>query len=161
MKISSVNAAGLANLRTQAASGPGAAIQTFKKTDPRLQQPSESVSVTLSPIDRTRIAPLTVSTPVAIAASPGTAIRPNSDVPLATPSPPEQKTDRNFPNPLGANSNSGNSIASPDSLNGNLENQKTEEQTRAASQQAANAQTEKPNNSANTAIAAYQRIFSL
>ena len=159
MRISgpSAAAAGLANSRTRAASGADTATQTFKQADPSVRPQGESVSVTLSSVDKVKIAPPTVGTPSIFAASPNTPINANRDVPRATASPLEQRTDQSSPRQLGGDSNGGSSIGSLGSSSNPLENRQTEEQTQVATQQA-----EKPNNNrANTAIAAYQRVFSL
>lgn len=163
MRISgpSTAAAGLANFRTRAASSADTVTQTFKKADPRVQQQGESVSVNLSSIDKLKITPPAGSTPVVFATSADTPINANPDVPRPTLSPLEQKTDQSSPSQLDGASNGGSSTGSLGNLNGTLENRQTEEQAQLTAQQAGNAQTEKPNNSANTAIAAYQRIFSL
>jgi hypothetical protein len=163
MRISgpSAAAAGLANSRTRAASGADTATQTFKQADPQVRQQGESVSVTLSSVDKVKIAPPTVGTPSIFAASPDVPINANRDVPRATASPLEQRTDQSSPRQLGGNSNGGSSIGSLGNASNPLENRPTGEQAQVATQQAINAQAEKPNNSANTAIAAYQRVFSL
>lgn len=159
MRISgpSAAAATLANIKSSAKE----AIQTFKQADPHVRLQNESVSVTLSSIDKVKTAPPTVGTPSIFAASPDTPIGATPDVPRATLSPLEQKTDQSSPRQLGGNGNSGNSTGALGNPNGNLENRQTEEQAQLAARQAGNVQTEKLNNSANTAIAAYQRIFSL
>ena len=159
MRISgpSAAAAGLANSRTRAASGADTATQTFKQADPSVRPQGESVSVTLSSVDKVKIAPPTVGTPSIFAASPNTPINANRDVPRATASPLEQRTDQSSPRQLGGGSNGGSSTSSLGDSGRLLENRQTEEQTQVATQQA-----EKPNNNrANTAIAAYQRVFSL
>lgn len=165
MRISgpSAGAVGLANSRTRAASGAETAAQTPKQADPRVGQQGESVSisVTLSSVDKVKVAPPTVGTPSIFAARPGTTLGATPDVPRATLAPLEQRTDQSSPRPLGGLGNSGSSTGSPGNANGALENRRTEERAQVAAQQAGNAQAEKPNNSANTAIAAYQRIFSL
>lgn len=163
MRISgpSDGAAVLPNSRTRAASGADTATQTLKQADPRVRLQSESVSVTLSSIDKLKTAPPTVGAPSIFAASPDTPINANPDLPRAALSPLEQKTDQSSLRQLGGNVNGGNSTGSLGNPNGNLENRQTEEQARLAARQAISAQAEKPNNSANTAIAAYQRIFSL
>jgi hypothetical protein len=163
MRISgpSAAAAGLANSRTRATSSADTATQTFKKADPRVQQQSESVSVNLSSIDKVRIASPTGGTPTIFATSPDTPINANPDVPRAALSPLELKTDQSSPRQLGGDGNGGNSTGAPGNSNRPLENRQTEEQAQVATQQSIDAQAEKPNNSANTAIAAYQRIFSL
>ncbi|MCX7147262.1 MAG: hypothetical protein NT042_13950, partial [Sulfuritalea sp.] len=138
-------------------SGADTATQTFKQADPSVRPQGESVSVTLSSVDKVKIAPPTVGTPSIFAASPNTPINANRDVPRATASPLEQRTDQSSPRQLGGGSNGGSSIGSLGSSSNPIENRQTEEQTQVATQQA-----EKPNNNrANTAIAAYQRVFSL
>jgi len=159
MRISgpSAAAATLANIKSSAKE----ATQTFKQADPRVQLQSESVSVTLSSIDKVKTAPPTVGTPSIFAASPDRPITANPDAPRASLSPLEQKTDQSSPRQLGGNDNSGNSTGALGNPNGNLDNRQTEEQAQLAARQAGNVQTEKPNSRVNTAIAAYQRIFSL
>jgi len=162
MRISGPSAAaGLANFRTRATSSADTATQTFKKADPRVQQQGESVSVSLSSIDKVRITPPAGGTPAIFATIPDTPINANPEVQHAALSPLEQKSDQSSPRQLGGNGNGGNSTGSLGNPNGPLENRQTEEQAQLAARQAGNAQAEKPNNSANTAIAAYQRIFSL
>lgn len=163
MRISGPSAAAavLPNSRTRAASGADTATQTFKQADPQVRQQGESVSVNLSSIDKGRIALPTVGTPSIFAASPNTPIPANRDVPRATASPLEQRTDQSSPRQLGGGSNGGSSTGSLGDSGRLLENRRTEEQAQLAAQQTGNVQAEKPNNRANTAIAAYQRIFSL
>lgn len=158
MRISGPSAAAavLPNSRTRAASGADTATQTFKQADPQVRQQGESVSVNLSSIDKVRVAQPTAGAPSIFAASPNTPIPANRDVPRATASPLEQRTDQSAPRQLGGGSNGGSSTGSLGDSGRLLENRQTEEQTQVATQQA-----EKPNNRANTAIAAYQRIFSL
>ena len=159
MRISGPSAAAavLPNSRTRAASGADTATQAFKPADPSVRPQGESVSVTLSSVDKVKIAPPTVGTPSIFAASPNTPINANRDVPRAAASLLEQRTDQGSPRQLGGDSNGGSSIGSLGSSSNPLENRQTEEQTQVATQQA-----EKPNNNrANTAIAAYQRVFSL
>ena len=159
MRISGPSAAAavLPNSRTRAASGADTATQTFKQADPQVRQQGESVSVNLSSIDKGRIALPTVGTPSIFAASPNTPIPANRDVPRAAASPLEQRTDQSSPRQLGGGSNGGSSTGSLGDSGRLLENRRTEGQAQVATQQA-----EKPsNNRANTAIAAYQRIFSL
>ena len=159
MRISGPSAAAavLPNSRTRAASGADTATQAFKQADPSVRPQGESVSVTLSSVDKGKIAPPTVGTPSIFAASPNTPINANRDVPRATASPLEQRTDQGSPRQLGGGSNGGSSTSSLGDSGRLLENRQTEEQTQVATQQA-----EKPNNNrANTAIAAYQRVFSL
>lgn len=159
MRISGPSAAAavLPNSRTRAASGADTATQTFKQADPQVRQQGESVSVNLSSIDKGRIALPTVGTPSIFAASPNTPIPANRDVQRAAASPLEQRTDQSSPRQLGGGSNGGSSTGSLGDSGRLLENRRTEGQAQVATQQA-----EKPsNNRANTAIAAYQRIFSL
>ncbi|MDP1734562.1 MAG: hypothetical protein Q8L44_09400 [Sulfuritalea sp.] len=134
----------------------------MKQADPRVRPQGESVSVTLSSVDKPTIAPPAVGTRSVFAASPNPPINANPDLPRATLSALEQRADQSAPRPLGGDGNSGSSTGSPGNANGALESRRTEERAQAAAQQAGNAQAEKPSNSAaNTAIAAYQRIFSL
>ena len=159
MRISGPSAAAavLPNSRTRAASGADTATQTFKQADPQVRQQGESVSVNLSSIDKGRVALPTAGAPSIFAASPNTPIPANRDVPRATASPLEQRTDQSAPRQLGGGSNGGSSTGSLGDSGRLLENRRTEGQAQVATQQA-----EKPsNNRANTAIAAYQRIFSL
>ena len=159
MRISGPSAAAavLPNSRTRAASGADTATQAFKQADPSVRPQGESVSVTLSSVDKVKIAPPTVGTPSIFTASPDAPINANRDVPRAAASLLEQRTDQGSPRQLGGDSNGGSSIGSLGSSSNPLENRQTEEQTQVATQQA-----EKPNNNrANTAIAAYQRVFSL
>lgn len=163
MRISgpSAAAAGLANSRTRAASSADTATQTFKKVDPRIQQQGESVSLNLSSIDKAKIAPPTGGTPATSATSRDAPINANRDVPPTALSPLEQNTNRSTPRQPGGGSDGGSSIGSLGDFNRPLESRQTEGQSQVATQQVINAQAVKPNNSANTAIAAYQRIFSL
>ena len=163
MRITGPSAAtaGLASIKTRTTSSVEEATQTFKPADPRVGQQGESVSVTLSSVDKVGIAPPTGGTPAIFATSPDTPINANPDVPRPALSPLELRTDQGSPRPLGGNSNGGSSPGALGNSNGPSENLQTEEQAQAAAQQAGNVQAEKPNNSANTAIAAYQRIFSL
>ena len=159
MRISGPSAAAavLPNSRTRAASGADTATQTFKQADPQVRQQGESVSVNLSSIDKGRVALPTAGAPSIFAASPNTPIPANRDVQHAAASPLEQRTDQSSPRQLGGDSNGGSSTGSLGDSGRLLENRQTEGQAQVATQQA-----EKPsNNRANTAIAAYQRIFSL
>jgi hypothetical protein len=159
MRISGPSAAAavLPNSRTRAASGADTATQTFKQADPQVRQQGESVPVNLSSIDKGRSALPTTGAPSIFAASSNTPINANRDAPRATASPLEQRTNQSSPRQLGGDSNGGSSTGSLGDSGRLLENRQTEGQTQVATQQA-----EKPNNNrANTAIAAYQRVFSL
>lgn len=163
MRISGVSAAAaaLANIKTRTAGSAEETTQTLKQADLRVRQQGESVSVTLSPADKLGIAPPTDSTPSIFAASPDTPTRATPELPRVAPSPLEQKTDQGAPRQVGGTGNAGNSTGPLADSNRPPETRQTEDQSQAATRQAGNAQAEKPDTRTNTAIAAYQRIFSL
>lgn len=161
MKIPGPAAApALANIRARTSSSAEEATRTVQQADPRVRLRGESVSVTLSSVEKPGIVPPTAGMPSIFAASADTPINTGPDLPRAA-APVEQRTAQSSRSQPGGNVNGGNSTDSLGDPGRPPENLQTEEQAQAAARQAINAQTETPNNSANTAIAAYQRIFSL